>query len=435
MLRRFLLLCVVVPSLSSSVAGAAEHRVDDAAAIEAALERVQPGDELVMTDGVWRDQEVVFAAEGTAEAPITLRPATPGGVVLTGESNLSISGRHLVVSGLHFKEGLPGDLSHVVQFRGPLGEAEHCRLTESVITRYNPADPETRYFWVSLYGRDNRVDHCRFVNQNHSGCTVVAWLGEGPARHLIDHNHFLDRPPAAERANGFETMRLGDSKHGHVDARITVENNLFERCDGEVEVISNKSNENVFRGNTFRACEGTLTLRHGHRAVVEGNFFLGEDKKDSGGIRVIGEGHRIVGNYIADVDDRMDGAISVVAGIENTQANGYQQVKDVLIANNTIVRVAGAAVKLDWGLGQRDRTLLPVRVTVRDNLLVSEGAPLIDGHEGPGWVWSEQPRLRRRPRRRAAGGHRLRRPSPREERGWPLATRERRPGCRAGSAA
>lgn len=385
--RAGLLAASLSTALLPVAAPAADIPVADADALETALETVQPGDVLVMTDGVWRDQEIVFAARGTADAPITLRPENPGGVTITGVSNLSISGTHLVVDGLNFENGTPGDLDHVIQFRGPRGDATHCRLTNTRISEYNPDDRDVRYFWVSLYGSHNRVDHCRFSGQNHSGCTVTAWLDGQPTHHRIDHNHLVDRPADPEDRNGFETMRLGTSKQGETKAFVTVENNLFERCDGEIEIISNKSCDNIFRGNTFLNCAGTLTLRHGHRATVENNVFLGEGKKGSGGVRIIGEGHRITGNYIADVDDRAAGAFSIAAGIPDTPANGYQQVKDVLIARNTVVRPGGAAVRSDWGVGTRKRSLLAERVTFRENLFVSDGPPLFEGAIGDGWTW------------------------------------------------
>jgi len=58
------------------------------------------------------------------------------------------------------------------------------------------------------------------------------------------------------------------------NSRAVVESNLFDRCDGELEIISSKSCENVYRHNTFLDCAGMLTLRHGNRCTVEGNFFI-----------------------------------------------------------------------------------------------------------------------------------------------------------------
>jgi len=373
--------------VAASSAQAATFNVASASDIQNALNSAAPGDTLIMADGVWSDQNIDFAGFGTAANPITLRAQTPGGVVLNGTSSLRISGDYLVVDGLHFKNGTVANSDHVVQFRGPNGNATNSRFTNSVIESYNPADLTDRYHWVSLYGQNNRVDNNRFIDQKNSGVTVVAWLDGNPANHRIDANHFADRPLGFE--NGFESIRIGTSAQSNTNANVTVENNLFERIDGEIEIISGKSNDNTYRYNTFRESAGTLTLRHGDRATVEGNFFLGENKAASGGVRVVGEDNVVVNNYFADIDDRADGAISIAAGVVNTPANGYQQVRNALIAHNTFVNVGGAAISFDWGLGQRDRTLLAEDVTVAGNLISSTAAPLFEGQEGAGWTWQD----------------------------------------------
>lgn len=382
----------LVAAMFASSAPAAEFLVSSASEINSALNVAGPGDTLVMTDGVWTNQTINFSADGTSANPITLRAQTPGGVVLTGTSNLRISGDHLVVDGLYFKDGNASSAGHVVQFRGTNGNATNSRLTNTVIESYNPPDIDTRYFWVSLYGENNRVDHNRFIDQNHSGVTVVAWLDNNDgAAHRIDANQFADRPVPVNPSstNGFETIRIGTSDFNATVSNVVVENNVFERTDGEIEIISNKSTGNAYQYNTFRASAGTLTLRHGGDANVEGNFFLGEGKDHSGGIRVIGEDHTIVNNYIADIDDRAYGAISISAGVENTPANGYEQVKNALIAHNTIVNVGGAAIKLDQGLGSSDRTLLAEDVTLAANLVRSSSGPLFEGAEGTGFTWED----------------------------------------------
>ena len=98
-----------------------------------------------------------------------------------------------------------------------------------------------------------------------------------------------------------------------------VESNLFDRCDGEIEIISSKSCENIYRFNTFLDCAGMLTLRHGNRCRVEGNFFLGHHKKGSGGIRIIGEDHIIINNYIEGIEK---GGFWITSGIVNSPLNG-----------------------------------------------------------------------------------------------------------------
>jgi poly(beta-D-mannuronate) lyase len=368
---------------------AAEYFVSSAAQISSVMATAQPGDVLTMLDGNWTNQRIQFAGVGTSSAPITLRAQTPGQVLLNGNSKINISGDWLVVDGLRFDGGALGANDHVVEFRGSRGEATNSRLTNSAIIDYNPASIDTRYFWVSLYGQNNRVDHNYFKNQNHSGVTVVVWRDSGPDFHQIDANYFADRPLPVNPSdpNGFETIRIGDSSESLSNSFTVVENNLFERTDGEIEVISNKSGSNTFRYNTFRQVAATLTLRHGNDNRVEGNFFLGQDTNNSGAIRVIGERQTIVNNYIANVDDRAGGAISISAGVPSSPLNGYFQVKDAVIAHNTVVNVGGPAVTFDDGLGSSGRTLLAENVTVANNLFRSSGPTIFEGNQGTGWTW------------------------------------------------
>jgi poly(beta-D-mannuronate) lyase len=354
------------------------------------MQTAQPGDILTMLDGTWTNQRIQFAGVGTSGAPITLRAQTPGQVLLNGNSKINISGDWLVVDGLKFEGGALGADDHVVEFRGNRGEATNSRITNSAIVDYNPASVDTRYFWVSMHGQNNRVDHNYFKGQNHSGVTVVVWRNDASADfHQIDSNYFADRPLPVNPAdpNGFETIRIGDSNQSLSNSFTMVENNLFERTNGEIEVISNKSGSNTFRYNTFREVAATLTLRHGNDNRVEGNFFLGEDTNNSGAIRVIGERQTIVNNYIANVDDRAGGAISISAGVPNSALNEYFQVKDAVIAHNTVVNVGGPAVTFDDGLGSSGRTLLAQNVTVANNLFRSNGPAIFEGSQGTGWTW------------------------------------------------
>ncbi|TWT99468.1 Chondroitinase-B precursor [Botrimarina colliarenosi] len=365
--------------------GAAEFLVNSAAQITTAMQAAQPGDTVVMTDGIWTNQRISFAGAGASGAPITLRPQTPGGVTLNGDSTLSISGDWLVADGLNFEGGALAS-GNIVEFRGSRGAATNSRLTNSAIVNYNPASIDTRYFWVSLYGASNRVDHNYFSGQSHSGVTVTVWRDTAAAdNHQIDNNYFGDRPVG--NGNGFETIRIGDSSQSLSDSFTVVENNVFERTNGEIETISNKSGSNIFRYNTFRDVAGTLTLRHGNNSLVEGNFFLGGGVSGSGGVRVIGEGQTIVNNYFNDLDGRSGGAISISAGVPNSALNAYYQVKNSVIAHNTIIDVNAAAITFDDGLGSSGRTLLAENVTIANNLIWSTQDPLFEGNQGAGWNW------------------------------------------------
>ena len=77
---------------------------------------VQPGDEIVLANGTWTDVELELKAEGLPDNPVTLRAEEPGQVIITGQSNLSFSGEHIVVSGLVFKDGYT-PTREVISFR------------------------------------------------------------------------------------------------------------------------------------------------------------------------------------------------------------------------------------------------------------------------------------------------------------------------------
>lgn len=375
----------VLAMLAAQGAPAAEFLVSSALDITNAMQSAQPGDTLIMTNGDWTNQQIELAGDGTPGAPITLRAQTQGMVKLNGSSTLKISGDWLVVDGLNF-DGGSLSAGNVVEFRGSNGEATNSRFTNSAIVDYNPADINTRYFWVSLYGQSNRVDHNYFSGQSHSGVTVTVWRDSSDADlHRIDNNYFADRP--AGNGNGFETIRIGTSDESLSDSFTVVENNLFERVDGEIEIISNKSGSNAFRYNTFRESSGTLTLRHGNDNLVEGNFFLGAGKSGSGGVRVIGERQTIVNNYFQGLDGRANGAISISAGVPGSALNEYFQVKDAVIAHNTIVDVNNAAITFDHDYNASNQYLLAEDVTIANNAIWSTQDPLFEGAEGPGWTW------------------------------------------------
>ena len=326
---------LVIGCLAAVIASAqaVDHPVTSAAEFASAVAKAQPGDTITLREGEWKDAEFFFNANGTADKPVTLQAAKPGATILTGQSRLRFGGDHLVVSGLYFKGAShPQDL---IEFRqDSKKQANDCRLTQCAIVDCNApgATKETR--WIGLYGMRNRVDHCWIQGKTNKGTTLVVWLDGKIPEHRIDHNYFGPRPPL--KKNGGETIRVGDSKTSMQVCRTVVEANCFEQCNGEAEIISNKSCENIYRDNTFLRCSGSLTLRHGNDCLAQGNYFFGEGGKETGGIRVIGERHRVIGNYFQDLGGQEGRAgLCVVNGLKDTPLNGYFPVKDVNITGNT----------------------------------------------------------------------------------------------------
>lgn len=362
----FIIVCLTV--------SAADYNVNSVKEFKSALKQVLPGDNIVLTDGVWKDAEIIFEADGTPGKPITLKAQTPGQVILTGNSSLKIAGDYLVVDGLYFKDGKI-EKGSVIEFRKNTKKvSNYSRLTNTAIENYNPDDINTDYKWVSLYGQYNRVDHCYFRNKTHSGCLLVVWLSDKPNYHIIDSNYFAYRPELG--FNGGEIIRVGTSDWSMYDSHTTVEYNYFEECNGEREIISNKSCKNVYRYNTFVASQGALTLRHGNDCLVEGNFFLGKNKPMTGGVRIIGENHRVINNYFAELQgDGAYSALSIMNGVPNSPLNRYFQVKNAYIANNTFVN---NKTTITIGEGADDElSLPPIDSKIANNIVYSKNSPLV----------------------------------------------------------
>ena len=344
--------------------------VRDQAAYRAALKKAAPGDVIALADGVWRDFEIVFTGNGMPGKPITLTAQTKGKAIIAGRSNLRLAGEHLVVSGLVFKDGHT-PTNEVVSFRRTKQHlAHHSRVTEVVIDRFNNPERFETDFWVVMHGTNNRFDHSYLAGKSNGGVTMAVRLDAPESQrngHRIDHNYFGPRPVLG--ANGGETLRIGTSKYSLVESRTVVENNYFERCSGEVEIVSNKSGGNVFRGNVFVESRGTLTLRHGNGNLVEGNVFLGNGVAHTGGIRVINKGQTVRGNYLYGLTGRrFGGALVVMNGVPNSPINRYHQVEDAVIENNTIIDAAH--IELAAG-SDEERSATPKNSRMRRNLIVN----------------------------------------------------------------
>ena len=329
-----------------------------------------PGDTIVLADGEWRDFEIVFTGVGRPGKPITLKPQTKGGVRITGRSNLRLGGEHLVVSGLVFTDGHTPTRDVIAFRRTKTHLANHSRVTEVVIDRFNNPERFETDFWVMMYGRHNRFDHSYLAGKANGGVTMAVRLDAPESRqnaHRIDHNYFGHRPILG--GNGGETLRIGTSHHSLSESGTLVENNVFERCNGEVEIISSKSGGNVFRGNLFLESRGTLTLRHGNGNVVEGNVFLGNGVPHTGGIRIINKRQTVRGNYLFGLTGRrFGGALVVMNGVPNSPLNRYHQVEDALIEHNTIID----AHHIELAAGaDAERSAPPVRSRFRNNLIVN----------------------------------------------------------------
>ena len=67
-------------------------KVESPDAFNDAMSKSKPGQVIVLSDGEWKDFNMVVRGQGTAEEPISVVAETPGEVVLTGQSSLRLGG-------------------------------------------------------------------------------------------------------------------------------------------------------------------------------------------------------------------------------------------------------------------------------------------------------------------------------------------------------
>lgn len=362
-------ICFLALFLTASLASAADVLVSTPQELKSAVAKAKPGDVILLKNKVWTDVQLVVSGKGTKEKPIWIKPESGNKIEISGKSNLKIGGEYIYIKGFHFKNGYsPKD--HVINFRVDNNNlANNCRITQFAVEEFSQLERFKGDSWVVLWGKNNRVDHSTFTNKLNAGPVIIAELNDERSQenyHRIDSNHFNGRQRFG--SNGGETIRIGVSRYSLTASKTQIVHNLFERCNGEVEIVSIKSGENNISFNTFLECEGSLVLRHGSKNVVQGNFFLGNNKPFTGGVRVINPGHKVFDNVFKDLKGTaFRSPLAVMNGVPNSLINRYYQVVNAKIERNTFINCEPSL----FGTGKdSERTLSPQNVIFANNLLV-----------------------------------------------------------------
>ncbi len=393
MRSNFFLLCLVALLFScESSEKSTGILVSSMEELNAAITAATPGTQILLADGRWENAQIKFYGMGTEKAPITLAAEHPGKVFLEGQSFVHLGGEYLVVEGLHFRNGY-APVSGVVRFQiGKDSTAFHSRVTQTVIDGFTQPNRWEGDSWIELYGQHNTFDHNYVAGKSNDGATLMVYhRGNQHTNnyHQIVNNYFGPRPRKGGPRG--ETMRLGGSETSMTPGKVNVANNFFDRCNGEVEIISDKTNYNRFVNNIFYKCEGSLVMRHSDYTTVDGNMFIGDDDSDFyGGIRVVNSGHWITNNYFYKIrGEEFRSPLAVMNGIPKSSLNRYKQVTDAVVAYNTWVDCKSP---FQIGVGQNKaskdvlpkseiRSAPPIRTVLANNIIYNttvDPSPLVN---------------------------------------------------------
>ncbi|GAA1519084.1 polysaccharide lyase 6 family protein [Kribbella lupini] len=368
-------LAALVLSRSTDAFAGTTATVTSLAELQQAINNATAGARIVLKNGSYAVPSgspiTISGRHGTSTAPITVTAESRGGVTLTGPHSIVFANSSdLVISGFVFRQSSTLDIP---------ANSPRIRLT-----RNDFALAASTGHWVVVRSDDVKVDRNVFHDKATVGCYLVIDGPSGTAmarRTYILRNHFRDHSFSGD--NGGEPIRLGVSSRALSDAGATVEYNLFERVDGDPEAISVKSSGNTVRYNTIRSSLGGIVLRQGNDNRVEGNYLLA----GSNGIRIYGNDHLIVNNYVGGVSGAgiVLGSGSVrdhYDGESDDSRKGNDAPDRVTIVLNTL-RNNGQAI-----VGESQRTLPPLGCRIADNLLVGDGEPLVDMPYQQGITWA-----------------------------------------------
>ena len=359
----------------------------------------RPGTSIILADGSYQfDGELRISTRASKDRPLNIAAKHRGKATVVGDSRFVLNAaEHVAIEGLNFEST-----------NGPAIELRACSYVRVRRNTFHLKETQ-RGSWILIDGirgdsvrlsHHNRIDHNTFERKSQLGnfITVEGTIRTQPqvSQHdRIDHNLFADIGPRVE--NVLEAIRIGSATFTLSSGFTVLEDNLFERCDGDPEYISIKSSDNTIRRNTFRECLGSLSLRHGNRSTVDGNYILGNNRTGSfrdstgktwtlgaGGVRFCGDGMQIVNNYLEGLTGReWDATFAIINGNaeygDGQPLTKHFRIRDARIAFNTLVNNAsnmeigynGGGFQGNWW------HIPPVGLRIESNVIVGTQDTLI----------------------------------------------------------
>ncbi|AWI10268.1 polysaccharide lyase 6 family protein [Ereboglobus luteus] len=373
---------LLIPFLSllaihASLLSARGEIVDSIASLRAAIDRAKPGDTITLKNGSYDvDESIDITRSGAKDRPVTIAAETVGGVELRGRQGISIKedASHIVISGFKF-------FNAAGKTKIGVG-AHHIRITRCVFECPGGGP------YLGVNGDDCEIDHNEFRNKSRKGnmISVAGENGQVARRAWIHHNYFHDfqKSPVSGETNGLETIRYGLSHLSMSTGGGVIEHNLFVRCVGENELISNKSCGNIYRHNTFLDSPGAqLTLRHGNDCVAEKNYF-----RNTAGLRIFGDRNKVIGNYLERNSNGINlgnggGEVADGAKLTSHDRPDYNEIRQNILVEN----------KSQYVMHRRSNGLGATHITFAENVIIGgDVAAKLDGpYTNPTWgqntVW------------------------------------------------
>lgn len=140
--------------------------------------------------------------------------------------------------------------------------------------------------FIKVSGKNCRIKNCRFESLSVKGTVIMA-----NESCIIENCLFLNGLTTREET-GSEAIKVNKNE-------CVIINNRFENWDRTINIVSMKSDNNIFVNNHIINCAGTVSIS-GQNNLVAFNKIDGKLKHESGGFKVNGNGHYVKCNLIKD---------------------------------------------------------------------------------------------------------------------------------------
>ena len=368
---RFSLVLFTILLADMMVVSATTVKVSSIASLQEAINNSKPGDRIIVANGVYTTSESISVKkQATVDQPITIEAETIGGVEIGGTNGFIVSApaSYIIIKGFRFTQNTGTTSINA--------GAVHCIFTRNLF-ECSPVNAGTKPY-LNISGDDNEVSFNTFQNKKDEG-QMVSVQGPGgdkmAKRTWIHHNYFYNFPP---KANNCSAIQIGLSGRSMDSSFCIIEYNLFIKTAGENEgAICAKACNNIIRFNTFGEGSDELSLRHGNKSKVYGNFFI-----KATGLRFSGDDHLIYGNYFQECPKAIvctNGDGEVKDGSKLTCHDRSDRVK---IEYNTMINC-----KSNFQMPGRDNGLGATSITFAFNR-IQGGEPVSIKGLYPGAVWT-----------------------------------------------
>jgi len=332
--------------------------------IETALDRVKPGQTIVLTRGEYVG-DCNIQRSGTPRNPIRIVAEEPGKVIISKACWFFYDTSDLIVSGLTFVQAPHGALTLI-------GTCNRNRFDSlRFIDCGNRADSGCTFYMGGAGGGCNVIEECSFeMNsdpipaKHHSAATVALMIARGDVE---NSKVIVDDVIRRNTFAGYDYgIIAGNDESPAVRCGHVIEYNRFDSCTREGIIV--KSGDVTVKGNLFSNCTGhAITVRSDLDCTVEDNRVIGA----ATGIILQGKGHTVANNCLIRCTAT---GIHVQGTSESAPAPGAAL--NCFIEHNSIIRPESpdsdspqdtAAILIDTGTSG----------ILQQNLIAGHGKPYI----------------------------------------------------------